>query len=63
MHLNVMLMLAVRKRSCFGASHLVILGVDSYNQVCLLGWTVLKVIFESDILKVIFQCALQCSFR
>ena len=54
MHLNVMLMLAVHKRSCFGASHLVILGVDSYNQVCLLGWTVLKVIFESDILKVIF---------
>ena len=56
MHLNVMLMLAVRKRSCFGASHLVILEVDSYsyNQVCLLGWTVLKVIFESDILKVIF---------
>ena len=35
MHLNVMLMLAVHKRSCFGASHLVILGVDSYNQVCI----------------------------
>ena len=30
---------------------------------CTVGWTVLKVIFESDILKVIFSCILESSFR